>query len=207
MIEKKGLLIVVSGPSGAGKGTVLAKAAKDYSNIRFSVSVTTRPPREKEVEGVNYFFKNEDEYKQMLHDDQFLEHQCVYGNYYGTPKRNVLDLLEKGFDVVLEIDVKGALVIKNKFPQAVMVFLTPKNRLTIEERLRGRSTETREQLAVRINAAVEELKQSSLYDFIVINEDVEQGARDILAIIQAQKCSVGNNKEVIENLIYGGNNI
>lgn len=207
MTKKKGLLIVVSGPSGAGKGTVLAHAIRSYNNLKYSISVTTRAPRANEIDGVNYYFKSLEDYKQMLHNDQFLEHQCVYGNYYGTPKKNVLDMLEQGFDVVLEIDVKGALDIKNRFPSAVMVFLTPESRDTIEDRLRGRSTESDEQLEVRIKSALEEIKQAALYDYLVVNEDAEQGARDIIAIIQAEKCSVNNNKKFLDNLIYGGNNL
>lgn len=205
--RKRGLLVVVSGPSGAGKGTVLAHAIRNYPNLQYSVSVTTREPRPGEVDGVNYYFVTKDRFKEMLAGGELLEHQQVYGNYYGTPKQKVLDKLEEGFDVVLEIDVKGALDIKNKFPQAVMIFLTPVNRSTIEERLRGRDTETEEQLKVRIESAIDEIKQAVFYDYIVVNEDAEKGAEDIINIIKAQKCSVDNNKKFIDNLIYGGNDL
>lgn len=204
MRKKKGLLVVVSGPSGAGKGTVLAHAIESYPNLKYSVSVTTRQPRAGEKDGVNYFFKTEAEFKQMLHDGDFLEHQCVYNNYYGTPKKIVMEMLDKGNDVVLEIDVKGALDIKNAFPQAVMVFLTPNSRVTIEERLRKRSTESEEQLKLRIDSALEEIKQAVLYDYIVVNEDASHSAEDIICIINAEKCKVLNNKNLINNLIYGG---
>ena len=205
--RKKGLLVVVSGPSGAGKGTVLAHAIRNYPNLQYSVSVTTREPRPGEIDGVNYYFVTKDRFKEMLAGGELLEHQQVYGNFYGTPKQKVLDKLEEGFDVVLEIDVKGALDIKNKFPQAVMIFLTPVNRSTIEERLRGRDTETEEQLKVRIESAIDEIKQAVFYDYIVVNEDAEKGAEDIINIIKAQKCSVDNNKKFIDNLIYGGNDL
>ncbi len=202
---KKGQLIVVSGPSGAGKGTVLAQAFEKYPNLRYSVSVTTRAPREKEVDGVDYYFKNIDEYMKMLHDNEFLEHQCVYGNYYGTPRKKVEEMLESGYDVVLEIDVKGALEIKSRFPEAVMIFITPDNKKTIEERLKKRSTEKEEELMVRIGSALEELKQAEKYDYIVVNEDAQRSAEDIGAIIRAEKCSSVKNKVFLNKLIYGGN--
>lgn len=207
MATTKGLLIVVSGPSGAGKGTVLAHAIAQYPNLRYSVSVTTRAPRAGEVDGVNYYFKTLDEYQQMLHDDAFLEHQCVYGNCYGTPKQQVVEMLEQGYDVVLEIDVKGALDIKNRYPDAVMIFLSPTSRKTIEERLRARASESEEQLQIRIHAAIDEIKQAVFYDYIVVNEDAQRGAEDIIAIIRAEKCSVRANKKFIDNLLYGGTTV
>ncbi len=204
MVEKKGLLIVVSGPSGAGKGTVLAHTVEKYPNLKYSVSVTTRSPRAGEVDGVNYYFKTVDEYKKMLENDEFLEHQQVYGNYYGTPIEKVKEQLASGFDVVLEIDVKGALDVKNRYPEAVMIFISPSKRETIEERLRKRSTESESQLKVRTDSAIEEIKQAVFYDYIVVNEDAQKGAMDIVSIIEAEKCKVKNNKKFIDNLIYGG---
>lgn len=205
MQNKRGLLIVVSGPSGAGKGTVLAHTIANYPTLRYSVSVTTRKPRTGEVEGVNYYFKSLEEFEELLSRGEFLEHQKVYDNYYGTPLSKVKQQLDEGFDVVLEIDVKGALEVKNKYPDAVMIFISPAKRETIEERLRGRSTESEEQLKIRTASAIEEIKQAVFYDYIVVNEDVARGAADIIAIIEAEKCKVKNNKKFIDNLIYGGN--
>lgn len=204
MENKKGLLIVVSGPSGAGKGTVLAHTVEKYPNLKYSVSVTTRAPRAGEVDGVNYYFKSVEEFEQMLQDNKFLECQKVYDNYYGTPIDLVRERLDEGYDVVLEIDVKGALDVKNKYPEAVMIFISPSKRSTIEERLRGRSTESEQQLKLRTDSAIEEIKQAVLYDYIVVNEDAEKGAMDIVSIIEAEKCKVKNNKKFIDNLIYGG---
>lgn len=204
MQDKRGLLIVVSGPSGAGKGTILAHTIESYPTLKYSVSVTTRKPRKGEIEGVNYYFKTLEEFETMLAQNEFLEYQKVYDNYYGTPFNKVNEQLSQGFDVVLEIDVKGALEVKNKYPDAVMIFISPAKRETIEERLRGRSTESEEQLRIRTNSAIEEIKQAVFYDYIVVNEDVHQGAMDIIAIIEAEKCKVKNNKKFIDNLIYGG---
>ena len=140
----------------------------------------------------------------MKKDNMFLECQKVYDNYYGTPIDLVRERLDEGYDVVLEIDVKGALDVKNKYPEAVMIFISPSKRSTIEERLRGRSTESEQQLKLRTDSAIEEIKQAVLYDYIVVNEDAEKGAMDIVSIIEAEKCKVKNNKKFIDNLIYGG---
>lgn len=207
MQSKRGLLIVVSGPSGAGKGTVLAHTIANYPTLRYSVSVTTRKPRVGEKEGVNYYFKTLEEFEELLSKGEFLEYQKVYDNYYGTPLSKVRQQLDEGYDVVLEIDVKGALEVKNKYPDAVMIFISPAKRETIEERLRGRSTESEEQLKIRTKSAIEEIKQAVFYDYIVVNEDALKGAQDIIAIIEAEKCKVKNNKKFIDNLIYGGNEL
>lgn len=207
MQNKRGLLIVVSGPSGAGKGTVLAHTIANYPKLRYSVSVTTRKPRAGEKEGVNYYFKTLEEFQELLSKGEFLEYQRVYDNYYGTPLSKVRQQLDEGYDVVLEIDVKGALEVKNKYPDAVMIFISPAKRETIEERLRGRSTESEEQLKIRTESAIEEIKQAVFYDYIVVNEDALEGAQDIIAIIEAEKCKVKNNKKFIDNLIYGGNEL
>ncbi|MDE6604894.1 MAG: guanylate kinase [Clostridia bacterium] len=203
-MEKKGLLIVVSGPSGAGKGTVLAHTTEKYSNLKYSVSVTTRAPRDGEVDGVNYFFKSVEQFKKMVAGGEFLEHKEVHNNYYGTPLAHVQKNLSDGYDVVLEIDTEGALDVKNIYPDCVMIFITPEKFSTIEKRLRGRSTESEEQIQIRIQNAYKELKQAVYYDYIVVNEDAQQAAMDVISIIEAEKCKVKNNKKFIDNLIYGG---
>lgn len=195
----KGLLIVLSGPSGAGKGTVLKNALEKNDNLICSVSATTRKPRVGEVNGVNYFFIGKDEFMRMVKNGEFLEYQEVYGNYYGTPKAYVDKLREEGRDVVLEIDVKGALAVRERVSESVMVFLTPKDRCTLRNRLIGRNTESGEVLETRLNAAEEEIRQSKYYDYIVINELVEKCADDILNIIQAEKCKVERNIDIIES--------
>ncbi|MDE6211239.1 MAG: guanylate kinase [Clostridia bacterium] len=203
-MEKKGLLIVVSGPSGAGKGTVLAHTTEKYSNLKYSVSVTTRAPRDGEADGVNYFFKSVEQFRKMVAGGEFLEHKEVHNNYYGTPLAHVQKNLSDGYDVVLEIDTEGALDVKNIYPDCVMIFITPEKFSTIEKRLRGRSTESEEQIQIRIQNAYKELKQAVYYDYIVVNEDAQQAAMDVISIIEAEKCKVKNNKKFIDNLIYGG---
>lgn len=203
-MNKKGLLIVVSGPSGAGKGKVLGCLSEKYSNLRYSVSVTTRAPRDGEIDGVDYFFKTKEQFEQMRLNNEFLEYKIVFDNCYGTPLAYVKENLDKGYDVVLEIDTEGALDVKNSFPDAVMIFITAQSRSTIEKRLRERSTESEEQIQIRTQGAIREIKQSIFYDYIVVNEQVEQCAGDIVTIINAEKFKVKNNKQIITNLIYGG---
>ena len=205
MEEKKGLVIVVSGPSGAGKSTVLEETFKKYPSLRYSVSVTTRKPRGGEVEGVNYNFKSVEEFNKMLANGEFLEYQEVYGNFYGTPVANVKDKLAEGYDVVLEIDVKGALNVKTKYPEAIMIFILPPSKKILAERLRARNTESEEQLNIRIASSIEEMKQAAFYDYVVINENANQAVTDVITIIEAEKSKVKNNKEFLANLIYGGN--
>ncbi len=204
MKREKGLLIVVSGPSGAGKGTVMRYVFEKCPNMRYSVSVTTRAPRAGETDGKEYFFRTHDQFAEMLHNNEFLEHERVYDNYYGTPRKFVEDLLADGFDVMLEIDVKGAMTVKRNRPETVTVFLCPPDRATLESRLRGRSTETEDQVALRLGAAVEELTHARDYDYVVVNRDALVGAEEIASIIRAEKCKTRRNIYFLENLIYGG---
>lgn len=193
----RGLLIILSGPSGAGKGTVLKNALEKNNNLRCSVSVTTRTPRPGEIEGVNYFFRSKDEFKRMMINNEFLEFQEVYGNFYGTPLSYVEQLRDQGVDVILEIDVKGALSVKERVDDAVMIFLAPKNKHTLAQRLIGRATEDEDSLQTRLTAAESEIRQSKMYDYLVINEIVEVCANDILNIIRAEKCKVQRNVDFV----------
>ncbi|MEG2084105.1 MAG: guanylate kinase [Clostridia bacterium] len=197
----KGNLIVISGPSGAGKGTVLKLALEKSSSLKYSISVTTRKPRTGEQNGVNYFFKTIEECETMVHNHEFLEYQYVYDNFYGTPKKNVMELLDAGYDVVLEIDVKGAMSIKSIYDDAILIFLTPKDRATLLQRLVGRGTETKEQLNLRIEAAYNEFNQIDKYDYVIVNENAVECALNILKIVEVEKFRVKNNKILIENII------
>jgi len=194
--KKKGLLIVLSGPSGAGKGTICKALMKKEKNLKLSISATTRQPRSGEIEGKNYFFKSEEEFEKMIENDSFLEWAKVYDHYYGTPKDFVLKNLEEGNDVVLEIDIQGALKIKEKFPEGVFIFILPPSMEELKNRIKKRGTETEEEIIKRFKSAYEELNYVSRYNYVVINDSVEEAVEKIKAIIIAEKCRVDRNKDL-----------
>lgn len=168
--DKKGLLFVISGPSGVGKGTICKKLLERRKELKLSVSVTTRAPRPGEIEGVNYFFRSEEQFQDMIERDEFLEYMCVFGkNHYGTPKAYVAEQRAQGNDVILEIDVNGALNVKKRCPDAVMIFIAPPSMETLKKRLVGRGTETEEAVERRFAEAVKELAAAGEYDYIVVN--------------------------------------
>jgi len=183
----KGRLYVLSGPSGVGKGTILKKVLQSDNNLILSVSATTRKMRQGEIDGVNYHFISMDDFKDMISKGELLEYAEVYDNLYGTIKNKTLQQLENGLDVILEIDPQGAMNIKRMFPDAVTIFLTPPDRETLIERLRGRGTETEEVFLKRVAAATEELKTAKFYDYIVENDDAEVCAKDVIEIIRKEK--------------------
>lgn len=187
---KSGLLLVVSGPSGAGKGTICKKLVETNPQIRVSVSATTRKPRVGEVEGINYFFLTKEKFEGMLAEDGFLEYAKVYDNYYGTPQKYVLENLEKGNDVLLEIDIEGALQIKKKFPNGIFIFILPPSMEELKNRIIGRGTESKEDIEKRFGAALEEIKQFVAYDYAVINDDLSRAMDDVKAIIRAERLRV-----------------
>ena len=195
-----GLLIIISGPAGTGKGTVVKKLLERNANIRLSVSATTRSPRPGETHGVEYFFKTRDEFEAMIADGEFIEHTQYNGNYYGTPKQAVIDMLTAGTDVILEIEVEGAGNARSVFPEAVTVFLAPPSMKVLRERLVGRGTETPESVRNRMNIAEGELKRAGDYDYIVINDTVEEAAERIECILKAEKLRVSRNKQLIADI-------
>ena len=197
----KGLLIIVSGPSGAGKGTVLKEVFDEIESLRYSVSVTTRKPREGEKEGESYFFKSLEEFEDMIERDEFLEYQPVFGNYYGTPKEYVERLRTAGYDVVLEIDVKGAMSVKERVSDAVLIFLTPESKEILRSRLINRKTESAAELEKRVGESIRELETVEKYEYVVVNNTIERWADDIIALINAEKRKVGRNAEFINRLL------
>lgn len=191
----KGLLIVFSAPSGGGKGTILDELKKQNENLKVSISATTRAPRDKDVNGVNYHFVTKEKFMEMLENGEILEHAEFCGNYYGTPKASVMELTEKGYDVVLEIEVQGGAQIKKIMPDCVSIFITPPSLEILEKRLRKRATETEEDILKRLATAKGELKEAHNYDYVVVNDKLEDAVEDVKAIIKAEKLRYLRNKE------------
>lgn len=185
----KGRLFVISGPSGTGKGTICKELIKD-DKIRLSVSMTTRNPREGEVHGVSYYFATKEEFLQKIEAGGFLEYAEVFGNYYGTPKIEVLELLDEGIDVLLEIDVQGALQIKDVYPEAVLVFILPPSMAELRARLTGRGTETQDVVKRRLGEAAKEISYVKQYDYAVINDDLDEAIENVKMVIKASHFGV-----------------
>ena len=184
---KKGTLLIVSGPAGVGKGTVVKEAVdKADGKIYLSISATTRNPRPIDEEGVTYFFKTKEEFEKMIENDMLLEYASYVGNYYGTPKEPVTDALQKGIDVILEIEVQGALKVKEKMNEAVLLFIVPPSLKELEARLRGRGTETEEQITSRLNRAKEEFSLIEKYDYVIENNTVEKAVSDLMDVLHAE---------------------
>ena len=192
--QRNGLLLVVSGPSGVGKGTLVKALMDRNSRIKMSVSATTREPRPGEIEGVHYFFKSEEEFKAMVDRGEFLEYIHVFGSkYYGTPRSFVEQHLASGYDVILEIDVQGAMKVKQSFPDAVLIFITAPSMSEIKSRLIGRGTETMEQVEKRFATAFEEIKMIPRYDYVVVNDVVDVAVHHMEAIMEAERCRTGRS--------------
>ncbi|UKS30019.1 guanylate kinase [Paenibacillus sp. HWE-109] len=186
--RERGILIVLSGPSGVGKGTVCAALRKISPDIVYSVSATTRSPRQGEVDGVNYFFKTKEQFQQLIDTDEVLEWAEYVDNFYGTPRRFVEDTLRSGQDVILEIEVQGALQVKQKFDEGVFIFLLPPSLDELENRIVTRGTETDEVIRSRMSVAIDEIRLMEHYDYAIVNDHVETACAKIQAILAAEHC-------------------
>lgn len=197
---EKGLLIVVSGASGTGKGTVCKKILGDMPEIYYSISATTRQPRPGETDGVEYFFITREEFKTWIAEDKFLEYAEVYGNFYGTPLHKIEERLSRGENVLLEIDTQGALNVMAKVPDGIYIFLLPPSLEELKNRIKNRGTETPETLERRLNAAKSEIEIGKKYQYVVINDTVDEAVKKIKAIIAAELCKTSRNEKIFDDL-------
>lgn len=211
--NNKGLLIVVSGPSGAGKDTICQKLIKENSNIWMSVSMTTRKPRPLEKDGVDYFFVSKEDFLNKINNNTFLEYASYNDNYYGTPKDKVEEKLNEGKDVILVIDINGAVNIKKNIPSALFIFIMPPDMETLKNRLIGRKTESKDKVVQRFITAYNEVNNYKKYNYVVVNDKVEDAVNKVKSIIQSEKCRVdriediylGNKEELIHEILIDKN--
>ena len=196
--ERKSMLIVISGPSGVGKGTIYNRLLNNDPSLTFSVSVTTRAPREGEIDGVHYFFISEEKYQELEAQGAFLEHATVHGHSYGTLKSQIQEKMEKGYNVVLDIDPQGAKQVMAQWPECVSIFLLPPSYQKLRERLYGRNTDDPKEIERRLNNARGEIEQVGMYQYTVVNDDLELAFEQVSAIITAEKQRTNRYFPVVE---------
>ncbi len=194
--KKQGILIVISAPSGAGKGSVIQEMCKRDPNLWVSISATSRPMRSNDEEGKTYYFLNKSEFEQKIEENYFLEYAEYAGNYYGTPKKYIQEHLDQGEDVILEIEIVGAMNVKKRIPEALCIFIMPPSLQELKQRLENRGTDTKEKILERFKIAYKEINEVAKYNYVVINDKIETAADKVLSIIKAEKCRVDRIEEV-----------
>ena len=199
-MKNKGILTVVSGFAGTGKGTLMKRLVSDYDCYALSVSMTTRQPRPGEENGREYFFVTKEEFEQKIEQEGLIEHACYVGNYYGTPRDYVEKMLADGKDVILEIEIQGALKVKERFPETLLIFVMPPSAEELRSRLIGRGTETMEVIDKRMSRAAEEAQGIEKYDYIVVNDDLDRCTKELHHIIASAHCRPVHNQEFIEQI-------
>lgn len=197
--KERGSLIIVSGPSGSGKGTVIQEFLKNNKDAWLSISCTSRDPRLGDVPNESYYFLTRDEFEEKIKNGEFLEYAEYNGNYYGTPKEHIEEKLIKGIDVILEIEVQGALTVKELVPEAICIFIMPPSMKELKKRLIGRGTESKEKVLGRFKTAYQEINNVTRYNYVVTNDEVEKAANKIAAILLSEKCRVDRIEEVYLN--------
>ncbi len=199
MIEEKtkGFLIVVSGPSGTGKDSICSKVASDLKNIEISISMTSRAPRAGEKEGVNYYYISKEEFEERIKNDEFLEYAIVHNNqYYGTPKKEIEEKLNKGISIVLVIDIQGALKVKELVPDAIFIFIMPPSMEVLKERLIARNTESKDKVLERFKRAYQEINEFKKYNYVIVNNDLNESVETMKAILLAEKSRVDRIEDI-----------
>ena len=199
-MKNKGILAVVSGFSGAGKGTLMKALLQKYDNYALSISATTRSPREGEADGREYFFLTEEAFEEKIRKNELIEYARYVNHYYGTPRDYVEQKMAEGKDVILEIEIQGALKVKEQYPDAILLFVMPPNALTLKNRLTGRGTETEEVIDARLKRAADEAEGIEAYDYILINDDLDACVEQMHCLIQGQHCRVSQNMELIQQM-------
>ena len=199
-MKNKGILAVVSGFSGAGKGTLMKALLQKYDNYALSISATTRSPREGEADGREYFFLTEEAFEEKIRNNELIEYARYVNHYYGTPRDYVEQKMAEGKDVILEIEIQGALKVKEQYPDAILLFVMPPNALTLKSRLTGRGTETEEVIDARLKRAADEAEGIEAYDYILINDDLDACVEQMHCLIQGQHCRVSQNLELIQQM-------
>lgn len=205
----KGSLIVISGPSGAGKGTVIQKLLEINKNAWLSVSCTSRPIRSNDIEGVTYYFLDKKEFENKIKNDEFLEYAIYNDNYYGTPKAKIKEKLDQGIDVILEIEVQGALIVKKNFKDAIFIFIMPPSMEELRDRLINRKTDSKEKIISRFKTAYNEINEITKYNYVVVNDNIDKAVDKVNAILLSEKCRVdriedvylSNKEELIHELL------
>lgn len=203
MIKRKGIMFIISAPSGGGKTTLCNKLRKTCSGLNISVSYTTRNPRQGEIDGVHYFFIKEDVFNDMILADEFLEWARVYRNLYGTSKRKINEILGQGIDVLLDIDVQGGKLLREKIPDSVMIFILPPSLKILEERLKGRMSDSEDKILERIKSAKDEIREYKYYDYVIVNNTIEEAIIQLKSVIFAERSRISRTDHnwIIKNFL------
>ena len=199
-MDHQGILVVVSGFSGAGKGTLMKELLKRYDNYALSISATTRAPREGETDGKEYFFVSKEQFEKMRDEQKLIEYAQYVNHYYGTPKEYVEQKMAEGKDVILEIEIQGALNVKRQYPDAILIFVVPPTAAELKRRLVSRGTETEEVIASRLKRALEESEEMESYDYILVNDTVDQCVEELHHLIQSQHLKAGNSRTLMDRI-------